>query len=106
MTDRDPRLASESYLEPSSGFVASVMDAVREAATEPPPLPFPWRRFLAGIMLCLAACGATMYALRQPEFSSAIDVPALASAAPGVLYAAASLLLAFFVTRLTRSRPF
>src|SRR5262245_59050096 len=106
MTDRDPRLASESELEPSSGFVASVMEAVREAAAEPPPLPFPWRRFVTGIVLCLAACGATMYAVRQPEFYSAIDVPTLAAAAPGVLYAAVSVLLAFVVMRMTRSRSF
>jgi len=104
VTDRDPRLASEPELQPSSGFVASVMDAVREAATEPPPLPFPWRRFVAGIVLCLVACGATMYALQQPEFYSVVDLPALTSAAPGVLYAAASLLLAIVVMRLTRSR--
>ena len=31
---------------PSSGFVASVMEAVRSEAATPPPIPFPWKRAL------------------------------------------------------------
>jgi hypothetical protein len=36
-------LAGEPDIVPSSGFVASVMDAVTAEATAP-PLPFPWKR--------------------------------------------------------------
>ena len=48
-------LARESDIEPSSGFVAAVMDAVVAEATAP-PLPFPWKRawpFAAGFVLLL-----------------------------------------------------
>jgi hypothetical protein len=47
---------AEEELVPSSGFVASVMDAVRREATEPPPIPFPWKRALAGMV----AAGLTL----------------------------------------------
>jgi len=104
--ERDPRLAAEPDLEPSSGFAAAVMDAVRETAAEPPPLPFPWRRFVEGIVLCLAACVVMALALDQPWVTAAIDLPALATAAPGVLYATAGLVFAFIVVRLTRLRWF
>lgn len=46
----DRILASEEEIRPSSGFVASVMDSVRHEATAPPPLPFPWKRALPGIL--------------------------------------------------------
>lgn len=36
----------EEEILPSSGFAASVMDAVRREANAPPPIPFPWRRAL------------------------------------------------------------
>ena len=39
----DRVLADEADIEPSSGFAASVMDAVTAEATAP-PLPFPWKR--------------------------------------------------------------
>ncbi|HSS50049.1 MAG TPA: hypothetical protein VLX28_14020, partial [Thermoanaerobaculia bacterium] len=47
--DLDRILASEEPLLPSSGFAASVMEQVRETAAAPPPLPFPWLRFLLGL---------------------------------------------------------
>lgn len=39
---------------PSSGFVLSVMDAVHHEAAMPPPLPFPWKRALPGLIASLA----------------------------------------------------
>jgi len=33
------------------GFLASVMDRVREEAAAPPPIPFPWKRALPGMAL-------------------------------------------------------
>jgi hypothetical protein len=44
------RIGSEKEeIIPSSGFTASVMDAVRREATTPPPIPFPWKRALPGL---------------------------------------------------------
>jgi len=52
----DRLLADESDIVPSSGFVASVMEAVTTEATSP-PLAFPWTRawpFAAGFLALLA----------------------------------------------------
>ncbi len=46
----DRILSSNDDLAPSSGFVTSVMDAVRQEASTPAPIPFPWRRALPGIV--------------------------------------------------------
>jgi hypothetical protein len=50
--DLDRILSTELEIIPSSGFVTSVMDAVRHDAAAPPPIPFPWKRALPG--LCAA----------------------------------------------------
>lgn len=34
---------------PSSGMVASVMEAIQSEAATPPPIPFPWKRALPGL---------------------------------------------------------
>ncbi len=47
----DAILATEEALIPSSGFLASVMESVREEAATPPPIPFPWKRAVPGILL-------------------------------------------------------
>jgi len=44
-------LSGEDEILPSSGFVVSVMDAVRREAAAPPPIPFPWKRALPGLVL-------------------------------------------------------
>jgi hypothetical protein len=56
MTDEelDNVLAEEGQVVPSSGFVASVMEAVRREASTPPPIPFPWTRALPGLAVCVA----------------------------------------------------
>src|SRR5271157_2825438 len=51
----DPILSGQDELLPSAGFVASVMDAVRREAAAPPPIPFPWKRALAGLALAVVA---------------------------------------------------
>ncbi len=56
----DRILAAEEELIPSSGFLAATMARVREEATIPKPIPFPWMRALPGIVIALAAlcwCG-------------------------------------------------
>jgi hypothetical protein len=67
----DNIVSGEAELVPSSGFVASEMDAVREEAAASQPIAFPWGRALPG----LAALGvvlamfiaAVVRLLRMPE---------------------------------------
>ncbi len=44
--EMDRILTRQDEIQPSSGFAASVMEAVRREATAPPPIPFPWKRAL------------------------------------------------------------
>ena len=53
----DDILAGEEELVPSSGFLASVMERVREEAAAPPPIPFPWRRAIPGMVLAAGVLG-------------------------------------------------
>jgi hypothetical protein len=54
MSDLDRILSSDPVIEPSAGFAARVMGQVRQEATAPPPIEFPWRRFLPGAIACAA----------------------------------------------------
>ena len=49
----DRILSAEDDLVPSSGFVGSVMDRVRLEASAPAPIPFPWKRAIPGLLLCI-----------------------------------------------------
>jgi hypothetical protein len=50
----DRSLSKEEEILPSSGFTASVMEAVRQEAATPPPIAFPWKRALPGLIVgCL-----------------------------------------------------
>lgn len=42
-------MSAEQDILPSSGFARSVMEAVQNEASAPPPLPFPWKRALPGV---------------------------------------------------------
>jgi hypothetical protein len=53
----------------SSGFAAAVMEAVREVAGEPPPLPFPWRRFAAGLFGCSISAASGIAAAARIDWS-------------------------------------
>ena len=53
----DRILATEEQLLPSSGFAASVMDRIREEAAAVPPIPFPWKRAIPGIVLAAGVFG-------------------------------------------------
>jgi len=55
----DRILSNEEEILPSSGFTASVMEAVRREASAPPAIPFPWLRALPGIIVA----GATLVAV-------------------------------------------
>jgi len=56
---RDPELdrilSTEQDIVPSANFARNVMDKVRMEASAPPPIPFPWKRALPGIILCVLA---------------------------------------------------
>jgi len=47
----DTILAHDEELIPTSGFLSRVMDSVEDEAVAPPPIPFPWKRALPGILL-------------------------------------------------------
>lgn len=48
--DIDRVLADEEEILPSSGFAASVIEAVRRELLAPPPIPFPWKRAWPGLL--------------------------------------------------------
>jgi hypothetical protein len=47
----DRLLASEPELAPSSGFLAAVMESIRDEAAAPPQIAFPWKRVLPGAVV-------------------------------------------------------
>jgi hypothetical protein len=105
--DLDRILSAEEPLAPSSGFAAAVMESVREAAIEPPPLPFPWTRFAAGVIAC-GVCAASGAALAVSTDWSAVSAALgltepLRTGAPELGYAAVALLASFAVLRLQRT---
>jgi len=53
----DQILSADEKLIPSSGFLASTMERVREEAAMPRPIPFPWMRALPGFVLAAAILG-------------------------------------------------
>jgi hypothetical protein len=67
MTDElDRFLSGEEGIAPSSGFTASVMEAVRAEAATPPPIPFPWGRALPGLVAAgLVAAAVLVSALTR-----------------------------------------
>jgi hypothetical protein len=110
MTDPlDRILSQDDSLEPSSGFGASVMAAVRRQADEPPPIPFPWIRFAVGLVACVAlgAAGARLLERIEPAPFPALSalsasLAPLASALPIFGWAAAAVVLTIAVSRLPR----
>ena len=50
-------LAAEAELIPSSGFLATVMERVQQEASAPPPIPFPWKRAVPGVLLSAGVFG-------------------------------------------------
>ncbi|HTU50831.1 MAG TPA: hypothetical protein VMF56_09565 [Acidobacteriaceae bacterium] len=52
--DLDRMLMERDEIVPSSGFVASVMEAVQQEAAAPAPIPFPWKWALPGLIVSVA----------------------------------------------------
>lgn len=77
MHDDIDRLLSEDEIAPSSGFLASVMDAVEREAARPERMAFPWLRALPGLLAAAAALVAGAWAgaraLSDPVVMAAID---------------------------------
>lgn len=72
----DRILSGDAELVPSSGFASAVMDAVRQEASAPPPIPFPWKRALPGIAaLVVAVVYLFMEAFRQSAPTAAVPPP-------------------------------
>lgn len=93
MDELDRILASEEPLVPSSRFAERVMEAVREAAAAPPPLPFPWRRFALGIAASLAGMASGAVLVAQPGAGLPRDVlEPLAAVSTELGYAALAVL--------------
>ena len=74
--DLDRILSRDAEIVPSSGFASSVMDAVRQEASTPPEIPFPWKRALPGMILAVAAFVAAVI-LGFDQLVAAITVPPL-----------------------------
>ncbi len=112
----DHILAKQDDIQPSSGFAASVMDAVRDEASAPPPIPFPWRRALPVLLFAVLALVAVMtvavVAIVQlgrgagaPQLTSSlwemIPTEARGPIGAGVAWTAAALLAAFVSVKLS-----
>ncbi len=50
LDDLDRILLGEPVVSPSSDFASRVMRAVRRSCVQFAPLPFPWQRFVAGLV--------------------------------------------------------
>jgi hypothetical protein len=64
----DRLLSAEQGIVPSANFARNVMAKVRMEAAAPPPMPFPWKRALPGLVLCVLSLAAMcVAALLRPE---------------------------------------
>ena len=69
----DRTFSAEQGIVPSVNFARNVMARVRMEATAPPPMPFPWKRALPGLVLCVL-------------FLAAMSIPAFLRSAPRPLH--------------------
>ncbi len=83
----DRILSCEDEILPSSGFAASVMDAVRREAAAPPPIPFPWKRALPGLVVAGLALAMVLIAgvVAIAQLGRASTIPQLSMSWPSVL---------------------
>ena len=103
--DVDRILVSEESITPSAGFLRSVMAAVRAYHHYEIPIPFPWRRFMAGLVGGLCCTGLSMillfpelFPLRSPDIKTCLSIPQWLSA-PELVCAVAILAGSFLAIR-------
>jgi len=112
----DHMLSHEDEILPSSGFAVAVMDALRREAAAPPPIPFPWKRALPGLVVggfvLVFALVAGVAAIVQLAMTSTIpqvsaSLPSLGQLglhgdlASAVSWTALALLIAFVSVKLS-----
>jgi hypothetical protein len=103
--EMDRILSNQDEIVPSSGFPASVMEAVRREAAEPPPIAFPWARalpvlVLAGLMMVAVIVGVVAIFVQASHGSlvaglSASPAPLVGSQGGPVMWTGLALLIAF-----------
>jgi len=77
-------LSSEEEIMPSSGFLASVIDRVHQEAALPPPIPFPWKQAIAGVLFVTGVSAWGVVELVR------LGLPVMKSLPATQLYASAS----------------
>lgn len=90
----DRMLVAEPTLTPSSGFSASVMDAVRREAQGPEPLSFPWRRAAPGLAICLLGIVVAVIAALSGPATEQAEWASLAARLESTLLAQSTVWLA------------
>jgi hypothetical protein len=74
----DRVLLEEDALVPSSGFAASVMDAIHQQSTAPAPIPFPWKKALPGLAILpvgiAAICWLAIFVIRRINQMSSTEM--------------------------------
>jgi len=101
----DEILMSDETIEPSPGFVSTVMHAVYLESTELPPLRFPWSRFGIGVAACVLMTGFAGALWSRVEVSAPRVLMHLASlnpVLPQLAYAPAILLITLVLLSLPR----
>ena len=112
----DRILSQENEIAPSSGLTASIMDAIRQEAQAPAPIPFPWKRALPGLAaLAVVLAASLVYGIgwlsRPPVeplgmgvFRSWLEAAAHTGASWAVVGALLSLFCVAVSLRLVRAR--
>lgn len=59
--DLDRWMSDDDTIVPSSGFSASVMEAIRHEASDRHAMPFPWKRALPGLVMTVLAMVAVLW---------------------------------------------
>lgn len=85
--DLDRILSNQGEINPSPGFVVSVMNAVRREVVAPPPLPFPWKHALPGL-LAAALAVALLLGTVVEVFTKHTAAQPLRLAVPSFLFSA------------------
>jgi hypothetical protein len=102
MDDLERILSTDDAPEPSSGFVAAVMEALEAERSLPPPMPFPWRRYALGSVTLAGASIAGVALGRHLEPSRTWHALASPEVVAGFFWTAGALALSWAVVRFAR----